>query len=214
MNLPWLVARASGLVSWSLLALSVTWGFLLSTRVLGRRPKARWLLDLHRFLGGLAVIFVGVHVTAILVDSYVPFSPVQLLVPFTSEYRPAAVAFGIVAFYLLLAVEISSLLMRRLPKNAWRAIHLASYPLYILATVHLLTAGTDAGNIVVRTVAIVTLVEATVFVTIRASTARGRLAGDPVEPAPDIAAPTAWASTPMPSAPPLRPTGSPPRASR
>ena len=33
MNLPWYVARAAGLVSWALLVLSMTWGFLLQTRL-------------------------------------------------------------------------------------------------------------------------------------------------------------------------------------
>jgi DMSO/TMAO reductase YedYZ heme-binding membrane subunit len=166
-NLPWYVARAAGLVAWALLTVSLTWGFLLSSRVLGRRPRAKWLLDLHRFLGGLAVVFVGVHVGALLLDSFVPFSPVQLLVPFTSDYRPLAVAWGIVGFYLLVAVEVTSLLMKRLPTRTWHLIHLLSYPLFAVATVHLLTAGTESGNPIVVWVAVLAATEVTVFATIR-----------------------------------------------
>jgi hypothetical protein len=58
----WFTARASGIVAWGLAAASVVWGLALSTRLLGRRPRPAWLLDLHRYLGGLALAFTGVHV--------------------------------------------------------------------------------------------------------------------------------------------------------
>lgn len=149
-NLAWYVARAAGLVSWYLLAASVIWGVLLSTRLLGRRARPKWLLDLHRFLGGLAVVFVGVHLTALLLDSYVHFGLTEVLVPFASSWKPLPVAWGIVGFYILVAVEITSLLMRRLPRRVWHAIHLGSFGLFVVGTIHLLTAGTDATNPFVR----------------------------------------------------------------
>src|SRR5262249_23625619 len=71
--LPWYVARPGGLVSWGLLTASTMWGLALSTKIFGRRLRTNWLLDLHRMLGGLALVFVGVHVTAILLDSYIHF---------------------------------------------------------------------------------------------------------------------------------------------
>lgn len=42
---------------WVLLAASVFWGVALSSRLLGKKPEPNWMLDLHRFLGGLAVVF-------------------------------------------------------------------------------------------------------------------------------------------------------------
>jgi predicted ferric reductase len=146
----WYVARSSGTVSWALLALSVVWGLTLSTRWLGRRARPNWLLDLHRFLGGAAVVFVGVHVAALVADSYTYFGPTDLLVPFASHWHPVAVAWGVIGMYLLVAVEITSLLRKRLSKRAWRATHLLSFPLFVLATVHGLTAGTDAGSPILR----------------------------------------------------------------
>jgi len=146
--LPWYIARSAGLVAWSLLTASVIWGLTMSTRSrpFGHRPRPAWMLDLHRWLGGLATIFVGVHVVAILADSYVHFSLLSALVPFVSSWRPAAVAWGVVGLYLLLAVELTSLARRRLSKRVWRAVHFASFPLFLTATVHALTAGTDAGS--------------------------------------------------------------------
>ena len=145
-HLWWYIARASGLVSWGLLTASMLWGFLTATRVLGKRPRPLWVLDLHRFFGGLAVIFVFVHLTGLLLDSYVEFTFADLLVPFMSEWRPLAMAWGITAFYVLLAVEITSLLKKRLPLKFWRWIHWGSYPLFAFATIHSITAGTDTRN--------------------------------------------------------------------
>ncbi len=153
-TLPWYIARAAGLVAWGLLSASVVWGLALSTRALGRTPRPAWLLDLHRYLGGLATVFTGVHIAAVVADSYVHFGVASVLVP------GAAVAWGVVGLYLLLAVELTSLARSRLPRKVWRMTHAASFPLFVVATVHLLTAGTDAGALLTR--ALVTAVVATV----------------------------------------------------
>jgi DMSO/TMAO reductase YedYZ heme-binding membrane subunit len=135
-----------GIVAWGLLVLSVVWGLMLSSRVRPGRVTPAWMLDLHRFLGGLAVVFLGVHVGALLLDSYVQFSPVDVLVPFASSWHPLWVAWGIAAMYLALAVEITSLLRRQLPAKVWRRTHTLSLPLLLLATVHFIVAGTDADQ--------------------------------------------------------------------
>ena len=146
----WYTARAGGIVAWALLAASVLWGLALSTKVFGKRPRPNWLLDLHRFLGGTAAVFVVVHVVSIVLDTYVHFGLVEILVPFTGTWHPVAVAWGIVAGYLLAAVEITSLLRSRLSKRAWRTTHYLSFPLFVLATAHSLSAGTDRANPLMR----------------------------------------------------------------
>jgi predicted ferric reductase len=142
----WYVARSSGIVAWGVLTLAMTWGLLLRTKLLAGRPTPKWLLDLHRFLGGLAVTFTLVHLVGLVADGYVHFGPAELLVPLVSAWRPGPVALGVVAFYLLMAVEATSLLMRHLPRRWWRAVHLGSFGLFVLATLHGVTAGSDARN--------------------------------------------------------------------
>jgi predicted ferric reductase len=163
----WYTARAGGIVAWALLGLSVLWGLALSTKALGRRPRPNWILDLHRFLGGLALIFTGVHVVAIMADSYVHFGLTEVLVPFTGTWHPAAVAWGIMGAYFLVAVEITSLLRRRLSKRLWRATHFLSFPLFALTTVHALSAGTDRATFALRWGIIATAVAVTVLTFIR-----------------------------------------------
>lgn len=103
-------------------------------------------MDLHRFLGGLAVVFTGVHLAGLFFDSYVHFGFRELFIPFASEWQPNAVAWGVVALYLLLAVEVTSLLRRRVGERVWRATHYLGFAVFVLGTIHGLKAGTDVSN--------------------------------------------------------------------
>ena len=135
-HLAWYVARTSGMLAWCLMSAAVIWGLLLSTRLMNRRPSPKWLLDLHRFLGGLAVTFTVIHVAGLVGDNYLHFGRADVLVPFASQWRPTAVALGVVSLWLLAAVEVTSLLMRYLPRRRWHQVHLASYAVFWSATLH------------------------------------------------------------------------------
>jgi DMSO/TMAO reductase YedYZ heme-binding membrane subunit len=147
-NLPWYIARSSGIVAWALVTASVIWGLAFSGK-LTRHPKlpsAAWMLDLHRFLGGMAVIFTGFHIGGLMMDKFVGYGPAQIAVPFTGTYRPVATAWGIIGCYLLLSIELTSLVMSRLPRRVWHGIHLSSFGVFTLVTVHGLSTGTDARH--------------------------------------------------------------------
>ena len=168
----WYVARSGGIVAWALLAASVLWGLALSTKVTNGKPKPNWILDLHRFLGGLALVFTGVHVGSLIVDSYVHFGLVEVLVPFTGTWHPAAVAWGVIGLYLLLAVELTSLARKRISKRLWRATHYASFPLFFLTTVHALSAGTDRKTSALLLMVAVAVAMVTVLAFVRLSKAQ------------------------------------------
>jgi predicted ferric reductase len=146
----WLVARASGFVAWALVANSVIVGLLLSTRLTRGRPTPAWLTDMHRFLGGTAVVFTLLHVGGLVADTYVHFGLADLLVPLASSWRPGAAALGVVSLYLLAAIELTSLLRRRIPRSVWRRVHVTSFVLFWTATFHFLLAGSDRGHPLAR----------------------------------------------------------------
>jgi hypothetical protein len=150
----WYAARASGLLAWALITAAIVLGLILSTRVIRRRGAPAWLLDMHKFLGTLSLVFVAVHLLAIWADNFVHFGAADLLVPMASAWRPGAVAWGITALYLLLAIQVTSWFMRRLPRRVWHTIHLSSFLLFISATVHGFTAGADRGNLAVQWIAL------------------------------------------------------------
>jgi|GEM_PF-628001 Ferric reductase like transmembrane component. len=146
----WYVTRATGFVAWALLAIAVLWGLFITNKTLTRSTAPAWVLDLHRHLGGLGVVFVAVHVGALPLDGFTHWGWSDLFVPMSTKWHPGAIAFGIVGMYLLVAIEVTSLLGRRFPKKWWRRVHMLSFPLYVVASIHLFAAGTDAGNGVAR----------------------------------------------------------------
>ncbi len=150
----WYVSRASGMVAAVLLALTLIWGLLITTKLIERRGLPAWLTDLHRFLGGLTVIFIAVHLAALVFDNYLVFSWSDLFVPFASSWKAGPVAWGIGAFWALVVVEGSSLLQKKMPRRAWRGLHFLSYPVALMTALHAAQAGTDSGNIWFRAVSI------------------------------------------------------------
>lgn len=142
----WYVLRAGGLVAYALLSLSSAVGLLLSGRVRpGRWPRFA-VEDVHRFVSILAGAFVVLHVGGILVDTYVPFSPSEVFVPFGARYRPLATGLGTVAAELLLALAIANRLRDRLGHRLWRRLHYLAFAVWALATVHAVAVGSDRSS--------------------------------------------------------------------
>lgn len=161
----WYASRSTGIVAWALSAAAMIWGLLLSTRSARGLAKPVWVLDLHRYLGALTLAAVAAHMGALVADSYVAFDLADLLVPGASAWKTLPVAYGVISFWLFLAVEASSLARKRIPNTWWRRIHLSSFVAYILATVHYLQAGTERTNpVMLITVEVVTA--AILFLTI------------------------------------------------
>jgi len=105
--LDWYAARAGGVIAYLLLSTSVVLGLTMS----GKRSLELWprfaIENVHRFLGILTGTFIVIHIVAIAIDAYLPFSPWSLFIPMISKYRPLWVALGIVAAELLLALAVA-----------------------------------------------------------------------------------------------------------
>ena len=140
----WYTTRATGMVTLILFTLVVTLGTLVANRVGGTVVGRFEVNELHRSVSLVALIFLALHITTTVVDSYVATGWISVLVPMTSAYRRVGVAVGAVAFDLILAVWISSLLKVRLKNETWRFIHWFSWLAFASAIVHALTTGTDA----------------------------------------------------------------------
>ncbi|HVS85332.1 MAG TPA: ferric reductase-like transmembrane domain-containing protein [Gaiellaceae bacterium] len=146
MSYDWYAARASGVVAYALITVSVLLGLLLSGRARPKRWPAFAVTDVHRFAGILAGVFVGVHVLTLALDSVVPISLPQLLVPGASHYRPFWVGLGTVAGELLVAVAVTTRLKKRLGFARWKRWHYLSFAVWLAATAHGIGAGTDANE--------------------------------------------------------------------
>jgi len=141
----WYAARASGVAAYVVLSLVVSLGLTLGGKAQTRRWPRFSVEDVHRFGGLLVGSLIGIHVLTIAADSFLPFSLTQLLVPFTSKYRPLWTGLGIAAAELLLALAITNHYRRRLPYAFWRKAHYLNFAVWTLASVHGLMSGTDRG---------------------------------------------------------------------
>jgi sulfoxide reductase heme-binding subunit YedZ len=143
----WLAIRASGVTAWGLLTAVVLWGILLRTQLLGRLAPPMRLLDLHRWLGVVALGFLLLHMALLLVDPAVSFTAAQILVPGMAPWQTLPVALGSLAFWLLIPVSFLGRLRAKmgLVGNRWfKRSHLLAFAAWPLATAHYVLAGTDA----------------------------------------------------------------------
>ena len=141
----WLVARAGGLVAYGLLTATVVLGIVHSSRRLSSLPRFA-VEDLHRFLSILTALSLGLHCVGLLLDDVVPFTLAQLVVPLTADVAPLWTGLGVVAAELLLALALTNRLRNRLRHRTWRRLHAMAFPVWGLATLHGLLAGTDSDQ--------------------------------------------------------------------
>jgi predicted ferric reductase len=140
----WIVLRAAGVGAYVMLFLSVAFGLVATSALFGKRFAKASATTVHQFMSTVALFLLAVHVGGLLIDRYMPFGPVQILVPGASTYRSVPVALGVIAMYAMLLVLASSWLRKHYPVRLWRAFHLVSVPAFALALLHGIYAGADA----------------------------------------------------------------------
>lgn len=141
----WYTTRGAGIVALLLLTVSLVMGVVDVARLQSERWP-RFLIDgIHRTVSLLALAVVAIHVATTLLDGFTQVGIRDAIVPFASSYRPIWVGFGALAFDLLLALVLTSVLRRHVGYRAWRTVHWASYACWPLALIHGLGSGTDSS---------------------------------------------------------------------
>ncbi len=141
----WYVTRAAGLTSYFLIWLSMVWGMAVSTKFFHPVVEGTYSYDFHEFLSLLGLGFVVLHVVVLMLDKYLAFNLLQILIPFVDTYRPLWVGMGVIGFYLFLLVTVTFYLKKYIGAQAFRSIHMLSLLGYVGATFHGLFAGTDSA---------------------------------------------------------------------
>ncbi len=139
----WYMTRATGVVALCLLTLTVVLGVANVSRFASERWP-RFVIDgVHRRVALLSVAFLLTHIITTILDGYVPIRWLDALVPFQSGYRTLWVGLGTVAFDMLLALIVTSLVRARLGYRGWRAVHWLAYACWPVAVLHGAGTGTD-----------------------------------------------------------------------
>jgi methionine sulfoxide reductase heme-binding subunit len=147
----WYLSRATGIVAMILVVAALAWGFFFSARATGRTLRPAWWLDLHNWLGGLALIFTGVHIAAAWLDTNSGIGLLQIFVPGTTTGTKWPIAWGVLGTYLLAATVFTTWPRRLKRRRMWRVIHLSSVAATALALLHTYQRGSDTTRGVFQT---------------------------------------------------------------
>ncbi len=142
----WYLLRGSGAATLVLLTLTVALG-IANQRRWAPRWAPRFVVDhLHRTVSLLVMVLLAIHIVSAVVDDYVSITVVDAIVPFVGSYQPFWLGLGALAFDLLLALIVTSLLRHRIGLRTWRIVHWAAYACWPVAFAHGLGIGTDVGG--------------------------------------------------------------------
>jgi predicted ferric reductase len=143
----WYISRASAVVAYSMLFISMVLGLLMTGKLSQTWPGAAAANEFHQF-NSLLALFVGAfHGLILMGDKYINYSLVQVLLPFASQnYRPGWVGLGQISLYLTLITILSFYVRRKIGNKVWRAIHLVTFLTFVLVLVHSIAAGTDVTS--------------------------------------------------------------------
>jgi DMSO/TMAO reductase YedYZ heme-binding membrane subunit len=184
----WYTSRATGIVALVLFTAVVALGALVANRAGGKSVGRFELNELHRSLSLVAIIFLAFHIVTTVLDTYAPTGWISAVVPFASHYERVGVAVGAIAFDLMLAVLISSLLKARVRQQSWRFIHWFSWLAFASAILHAYLNGADtksgAGLALVIACALVVLAAGVWRFIKRPPRSNGRTALSPLSRAP------------------------------
>jgi len=143
----WYLTRGTGAVSLLLLTAVTVLGILNAVRWSPRGTPRFVLQRVHRNVSLLSVVFIVIHIATAVVDGFAPIRWIDAVVPFRSAYRPLWLGLGAVAFDVMLAVIVTSLIRARLGYRVWRAVHWSAYGLWAIAVFHGLGIGSDAKEL-------------------------------------------------------------------
>jgi DMSO/TMAO reductase YedYZ heme-binding membrane subunit len=144
--LAWYCVRALGFLAYLVLAGSVLYGLLLSTKILDAIAHRPVSFALHKDLAIVALILGTAHGLMLTLDQSFSFTPFAILVPFESPYSPISVGVGQLALYLSAIVTASFYVRRRIGQRTWRLIHYLTFLVFIGSSAHGIFSGSDSGT--------------------------------------------------------------------
>jgi methionine sulfoxide reductase heme-binding subunit len=171
-SLYWYLTRSTGAVALLLLSAAVVLG-VVDVRRWSTPRWPRFVVDgLHRKVSLLSMVFLGLHILTSVLDSFAPISLIDAVLPFAGSYRPFWLGLGAIAFDLLIAVTITSLLRRRMGFASWRAVHWLTYASWPIALLHGLGTGSDVRSTWLLALSVVCLLAVLAAVIVRVADGR------------------------------------------
>lgn len=146
----WYLSRGTGVVALVLFSVVLALGIVnRSGREFLGLPRFG-VTAVHRNASVFALVLLAIHVGGLLFDPYAQLKLVDVVIPFVGGYRPFWLGLGTLAFDLVIALIVTSLLRHRIGRRGFRLVHWAAYAMWPVAALHALGTGTDAGRLWLR----------------------------------------------------------------
>lgn len=148
--LQWWAGRSTGFVAYVALALSMVFGLMVSSRGLDGAIARKTILEHHQQWTVAAIVATVAHVLVVATDQYVEIGLRGALLPGQAADLTGPVALGVVAWWALIVLVLSSWLRGAMSYTVWRVVHAVAFGGFLLGLLHGLTAGTDSALVPVR----------------------------------------------------------------
>src|SRR5947199_4147789 len=143
-HLFWVISRAAGTTALILASATIAIGLTMGGRLIKGHVSDR--RTLHEILSLAVIVAIAVHGLALIGDSYLHPSLLDVTVPFALSYKTLATSLGIVAGWGLIALGLSYYVRGRIGVSRWKLIHRFTVLAWLGGVVHALSEGTDASQ--------------------------------------------------------------------
>jgi sulfoxide reductase heme-binding subunit YedZ len=162
----WITSRAAGTTAMVLASASVGVGLVMGGRLF-KRFRGPDRLYIHQTLSLAVMVALAVHAIALLGDTYLRPTVLDVTVPFALSYRTIPTAIGIVSAWAMVVLGLSYYLRTKIGSRRWKALHRFTALAWIGGLVHTFTEGTDAGQLWFIALVLLTAAPAFVLLAIR-----------------------------------------------
>jgi len=139
----WITSRAAGTTAMIFASASVGVGLAMGTRLLKGADRR----NIHQMLAIATMVAILVHGVALLGDSYLHPSLLDITVPFALSYKTIPTSIGIVAGWGIIILGLSYYLRAKIGVQRWKLLHRFTALAWLFGLVHTFTEGTDAGQL-------------------------------------------------------------------
>jgi sulfoxide reductase heme-binding subunit YedZ len=143
-HLFWITSRAAGTTALIFASASVGFGLMMGGKLIKGSNADRRVI--HEVLALCTMLAIAVHGLALLGDSYLNPSVLDIALPFAMSYQRLFSTLGIIAGWGLILLGLSFYFRTRIGMARWKIIHRFTLLAWAGGLVHSLGEGTDAGT--------------------------------------------------------------------
>ena len=142
----WFASQALGIVAILVLAISLSLGLAMSSRIIRRPGLPARLKHFHEASTLVALGLIASHAGLLLFDAYLRPGLAGITLPFALSYRPGFTGMGIIAAWLAAILGPSFYARKWIGVKTWRSMHRFTIVVYLLALGHVVGAGTHGRS--------------------------------------------------------------------